>query len=320
MPINPAPPVIKMPFRGRISFMVDIICALCGQKQQIKVLYEATLDKRNLTKKTYSARRMPDKVHYRILKCVRCSLVFSSPIFPAEKLSKFYRKSVCSYGDQIPYLIKTYLKIVEQIKKDLPKNPKILEVGCGNGFFLKALIDLGFTKNVFGVEPSSKMVSESNSALKDKIKINVFKSSLFPKNSFNLILCFHTLDHMFDPDEFVRGAYSMLKKNGYAAVVVHDTQGLSVRLFGERSAIFDIEHIYLFNKKTLKKIFARSGFKIIGVSNLVNSYPLNYWVQMSGFPNVVKKFVKYIFDVFMIGKKEISIPAGNIALITKKNV
>lgn len=283
------------------------------------MFYEATFNKKDLSEKTYSARRLPDKIHYRILKCERCGLVFSSPIFSAKKLSKFYRKSLCNYQDQIPYLIKTYFKIVEQIKKDLPKNPKVLEVGCGNGFFLKALVDLNFTKNVLGIEPSSKMVLETDLAVQGKIKVNIFKSNLFSKNSFDLILCFHTLDHMFDPKEFVKGAHSMLRKNGYVVVVVHDTEGLSVKLFGEKSAIFDIEHIYLFNKKTLKKIFLKHKFKVIKVFNLVNNYPLDYWIQMSGFPNVIKKIIKHIVDWLRIGKIGFSIPAGNIGIIVKKD-
>lgn len=293
---------------------------MCGQKQQVKVLYEATFNKKNLSEKTYSARRLPDKIHHRILRCERCSLIFSSPIFSAKKLSKFYRKSSCNYRDQIPYLVKSYFKIVEQLKKNLPKDPKVLEVGCGNGFFLKALIDLGFTKNVFGIEPSSKMVLEADSVLRSKIKVGIFKSDLFPKNSFDLILCFHVLDHMFDPKEFAQGAYSMLRKNGYVIAIVHDTEGLSVRLFGEKSAIFDIEHIYLFNKKTLRKIFTRHNLKIIKVFNLVNIYQLNYWIQMSGFPHIVKKYAKFVLNMLRIDRRELSIPAGNIAIIAKKNV
>ncbi len=293
---------------------------MCGQKQQIRVLYEATFNDKYLSEKTYSARRLPDRIHYRILKCQKCSLIFSSPVFPAEKLSKFYRKSMCSYEDQVPYLIKTYLKILEQIKSDLPKNPKVLEVGCGTGFFLKALIDKGFSRNVFGIEPSLKMVLDAAPALRKKIKVNIFKSSLFPKNSFDLVLCFHTLDHMFDPKEFVRGAHSMLKKNGYVIAVVHDTEGLSVKLFGEKSAIFDIEHIYLFNKKTLQEIFMRNSFKIVKIFDLINTYSLNYWIQMSGFPGIIKKYTVSILSKLRLGKREASIVAGNIVLIARKSV
>lgn len=298
--------------------MVDIICALCGEKQQVKVLYEATFSKKDLSKKTYSARRLPDKIHYRILRCERCSLVFSSPIFPAEKLSKFYRKSLCNYKNLIPNLIKTYFKIVEQIEKNLPKNPKVLEVGCGNGFFLKALIDLDFTNNVFGIEPSSKMALQSDLALRKNIKVDVFRPNLFPKKSFDLICCFHTLDHMVNPNEFIKGAFNLLKKNGYIIIVVHDTEGLSVKLFGEKSAIFDIEHIYLFNKKTLRKIFEVSNFRVLRVFNFINNYPLNYWLQMSGFPHVVKKYGKFTLNLLRVGRRGVSIPAGNIGIIAKK--
>lgn len=245
-------------------------------------------------------------------------MIFSSPIIDPKMISKFYRESLCNYKDQIPYLIKTYFNIIKEIKGNLPKNPKVLEVGCGNGFFMKALIDLGLTKNVYGVEPSSKMVLQADSALRKHIKADVFKSDLFPKNSFDLILCFHTLDHMIDPSKFIKGAYSLLKKNGYLIVVVHDTEGLSVKVFGERSAIFDIEHIYLFNKKTLNEIFLRGNFKTIKVFNLVNNYPLNYWMAMSGFPLVIKRFAKFVANTFGISKIGFSIPAGNIGIIARR--
>jgi|WetSurMetagenome_2_1015567.scaffolds.fasta_scaffold01836_8 SAM-dependent methyltransferase len=319
VPIKPAPPVIRIESRVIMGDMTDIICALCGEKQQVSVLYPATFKEEEISGKTYSARRTPDKIHYRIVRCSRCGLVFSSPILSPRKMSLLYRESACNYKDQIPYLIKTYYKIVEQIKNNLPENPKVMEVGCGNGFFLKALSDLNFTKNVFGIEPSSKMVMEADSDLQKNIKINIFKLGLFPKNSFDLILCFHTLDHMFDPNEFIRGAHMMLKKNGYAIAVVHDTEGLSVKLFGEKSAIFDVEHIYLFNKDTLRNIFEHNHFEVIKVFDLTNNYPLNYWMRMSGLPNFVKKSVSSAFNLFGVGEKAVSIPAGNIAIIAKKN-
>ena len=297
--------------------MVDIICALCGKKQQVKVLYPSTFKEENISENIYSARRMPDKIHYRILKCIRCGLIFSSPILSFEKVSAFYKESSCDYKDQIPYLVKIYMKIIEKIKEDLPKNPKILEVGCGNGFFIKALVDSG-VKNVFGVEPSREMASQADSLLKNKIKVNIFKSNLFPKNSFDLILCFHTLDHMVDPNGFIKGANLMLRKAGYVITVVHDTEGLSAKVFGENSAIFDIEHIYLFNKKTLSEIFLRGNLKVIKVFNLINNYPLKYWVKMSGFPRPLKELASFFIDLFGIGRIDLSIPAGNIGIIAKK--
>ena len=299
--------------------MIDIICALCGEKQQIKTLYPSTFNEKMISKSTYSARRFPDKIHYRIVKCQNCSLVFSSPVLPPGKISMLYKESVCNYKEQIPYLIKTYLNIIKKIKSDIAENPKVLEVGCGNGFFIKALLDCGLTKEVFGVEPGSKMVLHADEGVRSRIKVNFFKQNLFPKSTFDLILCFHVLDHMIDPNEFIRGAQALLKKNGYIIVVVHDTEGLSVKLFQEKSVIFDIEHIYLFNRKTLSKIFLRNKFKVVQIFNLINSYPLDYWIKMSGFPSFIKKSSKFITTIFGINKKSISIPAGNIGIIAKKS-
>lgn len=276
------------------------------------------MKERDISDKVYSARRLPDKIHYRILRCKRCSLVFSSPILSYVKLQSLYRESVCNYKDQIPYLIKTYFKIIEQVKNSLPKNPKVLEVGCGNGFFLKSLMDIKFTNNVFGVEPSLKMVAEADSSLKNKIKVNLFGSSLFPDNSFDLILCFHTLDHMIDPDKFISESFSLLKKGGIVIAVVHDVDGLSVKLFGERSPIFDVEHIYLFNKKTLKDIFKKNRFEVAKVFNVVNAYPLSYWIKMSGSPFFIKKVADYIVNLVGIERLSLSIPAGNIGIIARK--
>lgn len=263
---------------------------------------------------------MPDRNHYRILKCEKCGLIFSSPILSPKRLSTFYRESLCSYEDQIPYLIETYTKIVNEIKKNLPKNPKVLEVGCGNGFFLKSLLKSGFTKSASGVEPSSEMILQADPILRTKIKVDVFKPSLFPNNSFDLICCFHTLDHMIDPDEFVKGANLLLKKNGYVIAIVHDTNGLSVKMFGENSPIFDIEHIFLFNKKTLREIFVRHNFEAVKVFSLVNKYPLGYWVRMSGFPGVIKKAMGNVLKLLKLDRIDISIPAGNIAIIAKKGL
>jgi SAM-dependent methyltransferase len=299
--------------------MIDIICALCGKKQQVKTLYPATFKEKELSEKTYSARRFPDKIHYRILKCEKCSLIFSSPILPARKSSMFYKESLCNYNDQIPYLIKTYFEIIKKIKKHLPESPKVLEVGCGSGFFLKAIKDFGFTKKVFGVEPSKNMVFQADPSLKNKIKVDFFKSGLFSKESFDLILCFHTLDHVANPNDFVKEAFSILKKGGYIIVIVHDTEGLSAKLFGERSAIFDIEHVYLFNKKTLNLLFSRNKFEVVKIFNVVNVYPLSYWIKMSGFSLAVKKIASYFINILKLNKISLPIPAGNIGLIAKKS-
>ena len=297
--------------------MNDIICAICKTKQQKTILYPANFNSHKLSTNIFSARRNPDKIHYQLNKCLRCGLIFSSPIFSNKKINYLYSKSVCSYNPQIKYLTKTYLEVFYDNTSSLPVNTNILEIGCGNGFFLNALFKKGI-KNLYGVEPSRKMVNDLPKYLKKSVIASPFKKNLFPKETFDIICCFHTLDHVLDPNEFLSEAKEILKKNGKAIFIVHDTNALSAKIFGEKSPIFDVEHIYLFNKNTLSKIFKKNGFKVEKITDLTNTFPLHYWIKMAGISPYLKKFIILVIDFFNIQNLEVSFKGGNIYIVVNK--
>jgi SAM-dependent methyltransferase len=297
--------------------MIKTNCIICGKKEKIKELFPATFGSSDINQKTYSARRVPDRVHYRMVKCDNCGLVFSSPILPPDKITGLYKKSECTYTDQVIYIANTYLKLFSEIKNYLPQKPKVLEIGCGDGFFLKALFDLGI-KSVFGVEPGKDMVKNAAVEIRKNIKSDIFKKRQFPAKTFDLVCCFHTLDHLTDPALFVKEAYAILKPGGIVLVVTHDTEGLSVSLFGERSPIFDIEHIYLFSKPTISKLFEMYGFNTLTSKNLVNSYPLSYWLRMSGLTKDLKNFGQKILSTTGLANVNFSLAGGNLVYIGQK--
>lgn len=297
--------------------MVDIICAICGKNQRTEVLYESTFNKKQITGITYSARRLPDRIHYRILKCWKCGLIFSSPILESSKITKFYTESVCNYDEQVPYLIKTYMKEFQRIEPFLPKNPKILEIGCGNGFFLEALRKRRI-KDLFGVEASSKMVSEATPYFKNRIIKDVFKRGQFPNNIFDTVLCFHTLDHIVDPNKFIKSVKEILKPGGFILFVVHNTDSIFAKLFGEKWPIFDIEHIFLFNRKTLRSLFSKNQFVDIKTFNVGNFYPLSYYAKMSPTSLKTKNVIMSVLSTLRLKNIEFPLLGGNIGIIAKK--
>jgi SAM-dependent methyltransferase len=297
--------------------MVITKCIICGNNTALGELYPATYKNRDLNRMIYSARRIPDRVHYRIVKCGRCGMVFSSPILPPGKIASLYRESICTYADQLKFIRKTYLELFDKVRDKLPGKPKILEVGCGNGFFLTALSESGI-RDVWGVEPGTDMVRNADPRIRKNIKADIFRHGQFPENSFDLVCCFHTLDHLTDPALFVKEAFAVLKPGGLVLVVTHDTEGLSVMLFGERSPIFDIEHIYLFSKTTVSELFGKYGFVTQDAFNLVNRYPLSYWLRMSGLPQKVKDAGQKVLTVFGLSDVNFSLAGGNIAYIGQK--
>ncbi len=291
--------------------MITTSCAICGKKGQLQELYPATFDLKRLDAKVFSARRTPDHMHYRFVRCQRCGLIFSNPILEEKKIAQLYLDSGFSYSQEAEYLKKTYGDLLQRV---LPAK-NVLDVGCGNGFFLEEARARG-VKDVWGVEPGEPSVSQAPKWLQKRIKISMLKPRLFKAGSFDVVCCFHTLDHIVDPNAFLQQCRTVLKKGGAAVFVVHDTNGLSVKLFGEKSAIFDIEHIYLFNKKTLAQIFEQNGFEVVEVVDIKNTYPLGYWLRMVPVP--MKSLWLGLLKAAGLSKVPFGVKAGNIGIIAKK--
>lgn len=298
--------------------MREIICAICKTNKNTKVLYEEKLNLSKITSKTFSARRTPDRSHFKFLKCHKCGLIFSSPIISTTKINSLYSKSRFNYKTESEYLKKTYWKYFSKhIDPKKIGDLKILEIGCGNGFFLEKLLDMG-ARHVYGIEPGRPSVQKSRNDIRKNIKVSILKKNLFPKSFFDVIVCFHTLDHIVDPNDFLNISKSLLKTKGKVIFIVHNTQGLSVMLFGEKSPIFDIEHVFLFNKQNLSHLLKLNNFKSVKTFDVTNKYPLSYWIYLSPLPLSFKKKLLKFLKRTKIGSLPVSINAGNVGVFASK--
>ena len=268
-------------------------------------------------KKVFSARRLPDRLHYRIVKCRQCGLVRSSPILAPKKIASLYKQSKITYQAEIPYLKRTYGNYLKKVAPLLARKNNLLEIGCGSGFFLEEALVQGF-KNVYGVDPGRKIVKEACKKLQEHILIDFFHKKLFSKNFFDLICCFHTLDHIVNLNTFIQDTHRVLKPGGYVFFIVHDAGSPGAILFKDKWPIFDIEHIWLFNKTTLGKIFKKHKFEIIKIFNIHNTYPLYYWLRMSPLPKKIKFSLISLLEKTHLAKIPITLPAGNIGLVARK--
>jgi len=200
-----------------------------------------------------------------------------------------------------------------------PRNDrmKLLDIGCGNGFFLEVALRLGI-RNLYGIEPGISSIQKARPTVRKKIKQGIFKKGMYKKNFFDIVTCFQTLDHVTSPTTFLRDIKEVLKTGGIVLFVVHNTDGLSVKLLGEKSPIFDIEHIYLFNKKSLKLLFAKHGFKNVQVFDVKNTYPLGYWTRMFPIPQFLKQPLMFLFKITKAGTIPFALSAGNIGITAEK--
>lgn len=294
-----------------------IQCAICKTNKYTDVLFPETTDFTRIDKDIFSARRIPDRVHYRLLQCNKCALIFSSPILSEKTIRKLYRESRLTYEQEIESLKETYGHYLGNTLRYSVKNPALLEIGGGSGFFLEKAKEMGLSK-VYGVEPSQDAVNQARSDIKKNMIVDFFPSKKIKKSSMDIICIFQTLDHIIDPNFFLQECRKALRKNGLVLCIHHNTDGLSVKLLREKSPIFDIEHIFLFNKDNLKTIFAKNGFKTVEVFDVKNTFPLRYWIRMFPLPLKIKTNLINLLKLIRLDNFPITLSAGNIGIIARK--
>ena len=155
--------------------------------------------------------------------CKSCSLIFRSRR-PNEKwfLKNWNLRHNIQKAKSINFLNprieidrkKRYGLILDDIIK---KNQRILDIGCGPGTGLKKYA----TKNIIdGIEPD---ITRAKVAKKNKV--NVYNCSLEEfykkeKVKYDLVIFFHTLEHMFYPRKTIYIIQKLLKRDGKLVIEV----------------------------------------------------------------------------------------------------
>jgi len=294
-------------------FFINTKCLFCNYEND-QVIYPPRLNPSSFTNYTFSARRKRKREHYQIVLCKGCSLVRSNPVHDENTINSLYRSSLLIYSEEIPYVSSTYASLLTNFISIYKLNiHSLLEIGCGPGFFLEKTIDLGIPE-VVGFEPSKECCRLAPEKIKGKIINDLFKPKLLDNKKYDIACLFHIIDHLKDPKETLISIKEVLNPKGYILIVCHDVESWSAKLLGSFSPIYDVEHIYLFSKKTIVMLLEKAGFEVLEIGSLFNTYPLSYWMRMLPIEKNVLRFIpKFLKDI------PVSLKAGNLYLYGKKN-
>ena len=289
-------------------------CPLCGPDGESRLFAESNINLEQLDGFAFASRKLPEYMHARLMECGGCGILYGNPVLSPGVLAAAYQTADFDSGGEADYASSSYAKQIRNILPLLPDLNGALDIGTGDGAFLEKLLDLSF-RNVVGVEPSDAPIESAKTLIRPLIQHGVFQPDRFPKDSFSLVTCFQTMEHLSDPLETARNACELLKPGGAFAMVVHNRKSLSARILGMKSPIFDIEHLQLFCPSTGKRMLEQAGFRNVKVSSLLNIYPVRYWLKLLPVPGAVKRPALRLLKDSIIGKVPLAIPAGNVICI-----
>lgn len=289
-------------------------CPVCGDADDSRVFAEASYDLAGLDRHAFASRKIPEYMHYRLVRCPTCDLVYASPVPSAEGLARAYDEAAYDSGEEARAAARTYGRLLEPILPRLPDRRMAIDVGAGDGAFLEQLMDAGFETTI-GVEPSAAPIAAAAPHVRPRLRHAAFREHDFAPAAASLITCFQTLEHLPDPAAFARAAWRLLEPGGAVLFVGHDYRAVVNRLLGRRSPILDIEHLQLFSRRALAEMLHRAGFVDVAVRPIMNRYPLHYWLKLAPLPAAVKRRIYGPAKVTWLGRVQIPLPVGNIAAV-----
>ena len=298
------------------SLTQSIPCAICGTADNYRIRYKE--ENLNPSSVTFPSREVPRRHHYQTVECNACGLVYSNPIFLEDKILQLYRDAT-EYPDDIQFKKRddNYDKQFQGVLPLLKRRDAFLEIGCASGSFLKRAKAYGF-KEVFGIELGEDAIRKADSEVRPWIVHSEFKHGLFPADYFDAVCSFQVLDHVRDPNEFVSGIYTLLRKGGIVLGVNHNIRSLYVRLVGRRCHMYCVDHIYLFDTSTVRKLLEKHGFEVVTIESIFNSYTLDYCIRLLPFPPAAKTALCRVLHVLKMAHWTIRAPGGNMLWVARK--
>lgn len=291
------------------------VCETPSQKGRIYI--EKNIDESRLTSASFASRKMPEFMTHRLVHCPVCDLIYVDDPPDQIVLSEAYREAAFDSAEEAEDAANTYGNAIRTIFPELPRTGAALEIGAGTGAFLSRLLEMGFNK-VVGVEPSAASIASATEGRRHLIREGIFDPAEFDRESFDLICCFMTLEHVRDPVELLRGCDSILRPGGSVVVVTHDHRATLNRLLGRWSPIVDVEHMQLFSPKSMRYVFQKFGYERVKMHSLRNRYSFGYWARLLPLPRAVKSPMMRALRLARLDHVKLSFNVGNIMVSATK--
>jgi SAM-dependent methyltransferase len=293
-------------------------CHLCGS-HDYRVMFAGSGPDTELTADHIGARKgsINKAYSHTWVRCACCNLVYANPVPDEEVFGRLYEVSdQGDYEREVDNLTHTYEKYLLKNAQLVSRKGMAVDIGAGNGFFLRVLLGFGFAE-VRGVEPSRATCDSAAEDVRPFMINKMYDERDFEPGSVDFISCFQTLEHVYRPDELIASFARLLSKGGVVYAVAHDFEALGVRLLKEKHPIVNAAHLTLFDPCTLARMFGKH-LEVLSVFRISNRYSLRYWISLLPLHKAAKDLALQGLSFFRMERIPLTLSLGNIGIVARR--
>ncbi len=205
---------------------------------------------------------------YSISECNNCKLLITNPQPDSSEIGRYYKsenyvshkakpKSVTDHA----YMVARKFSIASKLKiiNGYHHNHTILDFGCGNGDFLSACKNKGWS--TVGFEPSD----DARKIAEKKLNQNIFSKveELTNRGLFSIITLWHVLEHIPDLHETIANLRNLVSNNGKIIFALPNHESYDAKYYNRYWAAYDVpRHLYHFSRNSMNYLMSKNGLKL----------------------------------------------------------
>ncbi len=232
-------------------------CILCGSSAG-KILFRATDRLYRTTGKTFD-----------LVACSGCGLIRLSPRPTAAEAADYYpgnywfdpAENTAGRLEELyrRWVLRDHVRFVARALEDMDAGGLILDIGCGGGLFPRMLRERGYRAVGLDLSPQAAALAWKRHGV-PAVAGEISQSPVAP-NSCAAVTMFHVLEHLDQPECYLREAHRLLRPGGRLIVQVPNAASWQFALLGAAwNGVDSPRHMHLFRDSDLEKLLVKAGF------------------------------------------------------------
>lgn len=211
---------------------------------------------------------------------------------------------------------------LERIAQYYSTPGRLLDFGCGWGFFLRIAKEQGWLP--YGLEPLPGHALYTRANVGAEVTTDVLREDTFPPDYFDVITSFQVFEHLPDPSGNLDLLKKTLRPGGIILIEVPNIDTWGVKLLGKRHRHYVPDHLNFFSAQTLGQLFQVHGLEILEHYYPTRQMSVRHLMTVWGgrtLPAGMSSRVNHLFRRPLFWEKNIRLNLGDIvAVVGRKPV
>lgn len=221
-----------------------------------------------------SCKRWSEVNGYVIKRCRPCGYAFVDPRPSAKEIIDFYREGETGLSldeavakeRSFPNTTVDAHRAIRRISTLNPTKGRLLDVGCGQGFFAKEAQDDGFTVDAIEIADAQRACAAQMLGTEP---LDVPFEEFSEERPYDAIVMSQILEHVIDVNEWIRKARRLLGPAGILFVASPSFASFFRRLLQARDPyVTPPVHLNYFSPDNLALLLRKHGFQVLGVETV----------------------------------------------------